>query len=306
MTLSITSPTVRSTTLTGIAGLAAPLLGLAWAVQADCADEERPEVVHVTGTVRDFRERSEEGGHPDMENRPSHGFGRYSGNLAPVLGPERKPVFTGSGHKIAEQWRDSDHRALCPLLYDPERGDTEGRWADESNGGITSAETFATWFRDDPGINMSGQLILALFRDENGNYVFDDETDPYYMDLGGFFPIDDRYFGNSRHSDHNFHFTFELHLQFVYEAACDQTFKFIGDDDIWVFIDDRLVIDFGGVHAAHDQFVDLDRLNLTDGETYQMDFFFAERFRPRSNFRIETNIVFEQSGGPHTVSAQFD
>ena len=57
--------------------------------------------------------------------------------------------------------------------------------------------------------------------------------------------------------------------------------------------------------AAHDQYVDVDRLGLSDGEWYALDFFFAQRYMPQSHFRIETNIVLE-SLPISTISAVFD
>ena len=83
---------------------------------------------------------------------------------------------------------------------------------------------------------------------------------------------------------------FELHLDFNYRAADGQFFRFVGDDDVWVYINDQLVIDLGGVHGATEQYVDVDRLGLEHNEVYTLDFFFAERHRTQSNFRVETNI----------------
>jgi len=42
-----------------------------------------------------------------------------------------------------------------------------------------------------------------------------------------------------------------------------EVFTFTGDDDLWVFIDDTLAIDLGGVHGAMTQSVGLDTLGLT-------------------------------------------
>ena len=51
--------------------------------------------------------------------------------------------------------------------------------------------------------------------------------------------------------------------------------------------------------------VELNRLNLTDGETYDLKFFFAERHRTQSNFKITTNLQLQTVELP-TVSCAFD
>jgi fibro-slime domain-containing protein len=285
---------------------AAMLLAMPSPTMAAPEDEDPPETVEVTGIVRDFIERTKQDGHIDFEVRPSEGFGHYTGSIAYELGLDRKPVYTGEGYKITSQWRDSEHRQICYLLYDPMLGDVEGSFGSPSDGGVASAESFNMWFNDTPGVNLSKQLSLTLVRQADGQYVFDDRYDPLYADLGGFFPIDDQLFGNSGGSpDHNFHFTFELHLSFKYNESADQFFKFIGDDDVWIFIDGKLAVDLGGVHAAHDQYIDLNRLGLTDGYTYNIDFFYAERHRPYASFRIETNIPVD-SWVPGTITDPFD
>jgi fibro-slime domain-containing protein len=167
-----------------------------------------------------------------------------------------------------------------------------------------------------PVYNMSRPLTLTLQRIANGNYVFDDQTDPYYIDLGGFFPIDGQLFGDTAGAggggggggpnlNHNFYFTFEIHTEFVYDASVDQSFKFDGTDTVWLYVDGMLVNDLHGVHAAHDQYVDVHRMGLVDGESYQLDFFFAQRYEPSSHFRIETSLVLE-SLPISTVSAVYD
>jgi len=269
---------------------------------------DAPEYIELTGVVRDFHERSATNGHPDFERKPDKGFGHYMGNVATQLGDDGNPVFTGNGFKVSSQWRDSAGRPICYHLAQsfPQTGDQDGSQGSASTGGIQSAESFNSWYRDTPGVNMSAPLTIRLWRQDDGTYVFDDKHDDAYSDLGGFFPLEDQMFGNPGGSpDRNFHFTFELHTEFTYDADGGQIFKFIGDDDVWVFIDGQLVIDLGGVHSAEEQYVDLNRLGLEDGENYELAFFFAERHRTQSNFRIQTNLALENQSLP-SVSAAFD
>jgi fibro-slime domain-containing protein len=273
------------------------------------ADEDAggpPATIALTGIVRDFAERTVEGGHPDFERKPDGGFGLYMGNVAPTIGSDGKPDFTGGGHKVSQPWTDAEGRPICPLLYNEELGDQEGALGDQDSGGIKSVLSFSQWYCDQPGVNVSAPLTITLHRQADGTYMFDDKIDPGYAARGGFFPIDDELYGNSSGlPDHNFHFTFELHGEFVYDAGAEQFFRFIGDDDIWVFIDGQMVIDLGGVHSFQEQYVDVNRLGMTDGDTYRLDFFFAERHRTQANFRITTNLPLVSLELP-TVSVMHD
>ncbi|MCL4209764.1 MAG: fibro-slime domain-containing protein [Phycisphaerales bacterium] len=273
-------------------------------------EEDPPPYIELTGLVRDFKERTVAGGHPDFERKPANGFGLYCGNVSPYLGEDGKPVFTGTGKKVTSQWKDSAGRPICYTLYNPALGDVAGAWGVADKGGITSADSFRSWFRDELGTNLSisKTVTLRFVRQQDGSYVFDDKEDATYQSLGGFFPIEHQLFGNPGGSpNRNFHFTFELHTQFTYKADGAQVFQFIGDDDVWVFIDGRLVIDLGGVHGATSQYVDLNRLGLVDGQTYNLDFFFAERHRTQSNFRVVTNLRLQAPPTPPaTMSPVFD
>jgi len=245
-----------------------------------------------------------------------------SGNFTFVLSkqyegmnaPDGTLVKAGPGHDTGsifvpsanESEFDSPYWVSDQLVENTSLNDSAGEVGADDTGGVESAESFQQWYNDVPGVNMSKQLLLRFQKQDDGTFVFDDTLDPEYSEIGGFFPIDNDLYGNSGGSpDHNYHFTFELHTQFTYDADADQMFKFVGDDDVWVFVDGKLAIDLGGVHAATEQYIDLNRMGLQDGEEYSLDFFFAERHRTESNFRIETNLDLESLPIP-SVSATFD
>ena len=272
-----------------IAGTALP----AWGQSVDPYGD-MPTAIQLKGKIRDFRERAEDGGHMDFEKKPGAGFGHYFGIVEDVLDEEGKPVFRSFGYKKSSDWRDADgNRIMPPRTYiDSWKGDVAGSMSGSTGDAVTSDSSVAQWFRDIPGTNISKSLTLTLHREPGTDiYVFDDKEDPQFSSLGGFFPINDELYGNSAGDDRNFHFTYELGATFVHKAGAGRIFRFIGDDDVWVFIDGKLVIDLGGVHAAETQTINLDRLNwLEDGGEYELRFFFAERHRTQSNFRIETSI----------------
>jgi fibro-slime domain-containing protein len=221
----------------------------------------------ITGVVRDFKNQADDGntGHPD--------FGTYGGSIPTTglvntsLGADLKPVYSGTCGAGSIPFLT----AGCP-------------------GGqmVTSAATFNQWYRYAAGINKPF-LVYLEFVPNMGVYTFDSE---YY------FPLDGTGWGNNAAGDdgkmHNFGFTTELHLKFVYKGG--ETFTFKGDDDVWAFVDGKLAVDLGGTHPAAMGSVMLDTLGLTKGTAYALDLFNAERHPTGSHFRVDTNLSFTSCG----------
>ena len=254
--------------------------------------------VRVPVTFYDFHsDRS----NPEFEQ--PHTAGLRKGMVAAALDADNKPQLGAAPYRnygVAHWFRDWSAYTAGPYskgknrapVYDPTPGIRQTQTsANEYNAAVTLTSESAAVGHDTSfkNIVIKDTLTFTLLSNATGVYQFDRRG------TNGFFPLDGKGFKNEwvsqGASEHNFAFTMELAFDFKVREGLN--FSFSGDDDVWVFIDKRLVLDLGGLHETLSGSFNIDTVlsPAEIGKTHTLRLFYAERHSTASNILIQTNIV---------------
>jgi fibro-slime domain-containing protein len=252
-----------------------------------CSQAELGERLSVPVVYRDFRFHNPS----DFEPSANGCDGACLGVVETALDKDGKPVYTGI-----------------------------------ATAGVTieSKATFAEWYRTTPTVNNPTASKLALWRKSSGSYVnrYGANGEQWRPGVDGnplFFPVDGDAFTpasefaaaqvpafydtslpfdvdpSGKQRLHNFSFTSEVRYWFKYLAGNTYQLDFVGDDDVWVFINKRLAVDLGGLHPPAAGSVTLDAAtasklgSLQSGNVYEVAVFQAERHTTASSYKLTLN-----------------
>ncbi|HOX52566.1 MAG TPA: fibro-slime domain-containing protein, partial [Fibrobacteria bacterium] len=260
-----------------------PAVAVASTTAKDCSTDTLKLVMEAF----DFKGRGETGGNPPFqvggptEAKGDASSGLVKGMVQTSLGANGLPVYTG---KDSGEWQsgginNKGPATALPLAQSLWKKSTPSNWFD------TTALKAAV-----PGVAIGhGCVELPLVKNgakDSGYYKFADT---------GFFPLDTisdrRGYSPMTATDgkqHNFLFCMHGHAAFEYTPGLK--FEFRGDDDVWVFINNKLAVDLGGSHAPESTYVNLDKLRLREGNIYPFDIFYCERQLSGSSILIRTTM----------------
>lgn len=249
---------------------------------------------HVDGSNPDFGTRVTY----RWDHAPVHEYKNYSGWVDSLLtsdkSPKRNAALTDTFYSIS--WnveklfkpsvagvKDTFVWKTVPDTVYVDSLDSTGSVVSDSLWNPIRLDTILTLYPDTIMISdtMFKNIVIQdsiKFSWVPDNDTYEDSTDSIW--LAGqkspkMDPLQGKGFGDDGSDGYNAGYTMRLHNRFTYRGG--EKLYFGADDDCYAFINGKLAIEGGGFHSPMPDTAFFDSLNLTVGQTYDIDIFYIER-----------------------------